>query len=314
MDMSRMNIAGTDLNLLKVFEALHNEGSASRAAILLGVTQSAVSSALSRLRVLYGDQLFLRTGRGLTPTLLANQLKPVISEALEKCRQSLSMALPMPESFAGRSVTIGLSDDFEIAIGRNLMETLSRRAPELRVIFRQSHSQIIGDALLDRSVDLAITSGGLSSRILSRELLGEGGYSCLVDPAHSHVDPTTFDVHQFVAHEQILISSGGFIGVVDEALALMGLKRRIVASTTHFAALPYLLKGTKAIATVPDHAAKAIATVSGLQVLPCPMALRRYPIELGWRTQELVSASVIAAKEAIEESFADFQSAFPARS
>lgn len=302
--MKRMNIATTDLNLLKVFEALHDEGSASRAAILLGVTQSAVSAALSRLRVLYGDQLFLRTGRGLTPTLLANQLKPVVTDALDKCRQTLSMALPMPASFEGRSVTIGLSDDFEIAIGRRLLAIIARRAPQLRVIFRQSHSQIIGDALLSRSVDLAISAGGLSSRTLSRELLGEGGYSCVVDPEQVQLDPATFTVEQFVEHEQVLISSGGFIGVVDEALAPLGLKRKVVASTTHFSALPYLIKGTRAIATIPDHAAQAIARISGLQVLKCPLQLRRYPIELGWRTLELSEAPVIEAKAAIEECFA----------
>lgn len=298
-----MNIATTDLNLLKVFEALHDEGSASRAALLLGVTQSAVSAALSRLRVVYGDPLFLRTGRGLTPTLLANQLKPVISDALGKCRQSLSMAQPVPESFAGKSVTIGLSDDFEIAIGRRLVQVLAQRAPQLRVIFRQSHSQIISAALLDRSIDLALTSGGVSHRGLSRELLGEGGYSCLYDPQHLDLDSATFSLEQFVEHEQVLISSGGFIGIVDEGLALLGLKRRVVASTTHFAALPYLLKGTRMIATAPEHAAQVIAQVSGLQRLPCPVALRRYPIELGWRTQELHEASVIAAKAAVMECF-----------
>jgi DNA-binding transcriptional LysR family regulator len=302
-DMSLMNIATTDLNLLKVFEALYEEGSASRAAILLGVTQSAVSAALSRLRGVYGDQLFVRNGRGLTPTLLANQLKPVVSEALNKCRQSLSMAMPAPASFQGRSVTIGLSDDFEIAIGQRLMAAIARRAPQLRVIFRQSHSQIISDALLERSIDLGITAGGLSSRTLSRALLGEGGYSCLADPEHTRLSPHTFDMAQFVEHDQVLISSGGFIGIVDEALAPLGLQRKVLASTTHFAALPYLLKGTRAIATAPDHAAQAIARIGGLQVLPCPLPLRRYSIELGWRTRELNEAAVLEAKAAIEECF-----------
>ncbi|WP_159865274.1 MULTISPECIES: LysR family transcriptional regulator [unclassified Raoultella] len=300
------HIANTDLNLLKVFEALYTEGSASRAAILLGVTQSAVSAALSRLRLLYDEQLFIRTGRGLKPTLLASQLKPVVSEALDKCRQSLSMALPAPENFAGRSVTIGLSDDFEIAIGQKLIGILARRAPRLRIIFRQSNSQIIEDALLDRSIDLAISAGGISSRSLSRELLAEGRYSCVVDPQYTQLAMDNFDVQQFIAQDQILVSSGGFIGVVDEALAALGLKRSIVASTTHFAALPYLLKGTQAIATIPDHAAQAIAKLSGLRVLPCPVDLPRYPVELSWRTQELIEASVTEARAAIIECFSAF--------
>ena len=90
MDMNGIDI-GFDLNVLRVFEALHEEGSATRAALRLGVTQSAVSAALARLRRVYGDPLFTRTGRGLAPTLRAQELKPVISEALNKCRESLAL-------------------------------------------------------------------------------------------------------------------------------------------------------------------------------------------------------------------------------
>lgn len=130
--MSQINIAQVDLNLLKTFEALHDESSASRAALRLGVTQSAISAGLRRLREVYGDQLFVRTGRGLAPTLRANQLKPLISEALDRCRQSLAMVDPNNQHYQGRSVVLGLSDDFEIAYGRRLIEEIARRAPPHR--------------------------------------------------------------------------------------------------------------------------------------------------------------------------------------
>lgn len=171
--MNEMNIATLDLNLLKVFEALHEESSASRAALRLGVTQSAVSAALRRLREVYGDQLFVRTGRGLAPTLKANQLKPVLSDALNKCRQSLAMVDPTADHYDGRSLTLGLSDDFEIAYGRRLIEEIARCAPRLRLIFRQTHSQIVAQALMERSIDLAITAGGFTERLLSRQVLGK---------------------------------------------------------------------------------------------------------------------------------------------
>ncbi len=69
--MKKLDIASVDLNLFKVFEALYEEGGAGRAAIRLGITQSAVSAALSRLRAVFGDHLFERTGRGLKPTAKA---------------------------------------------------------------------------------------------------------------------------------------------------------------------------------------------------------------------------------------------------
>ncbi|MGY2276563.1 LysR family transcriptional regulator [Pseudomonas monsensis] len=302
--MSQMNIAAVDLNLLKVFEALHEESSASRAALRLGVTQSAVSAALRRLREVYGDQLFVRTGRGLAPTLKADQLKPVVSEALNKCRQSLAMIDPTTEHYEGRSVTIGLSDDFEIAYGRRLIEEIAHSAPKLRLIFRQTHSQIVARALMERHFDLAITAGGFAERLLSRQVLGEGGYACLVDPASLVPGQPQMDLEAFVAREHLLVSSGGFIGITDEGLAALGLSRRVCASTTHFAALPYLLTGSQAVATIPAHAARSIAALSELSVLPCPLALPRYPIELGWRTNAQTDPVVGKVREAIVRCFA----------
>ena len=298
-----MNIADIDLNLLKVFEALHEESSASRAALRLGVTQSAVSAALRRLREVYGDQLFVRTGRGLAPTLQANQLKPVISDALNKCRQSLAMLDPAANQYEGRSVAIGLSDDFEIAYGRRLIEEIARRAPKLRLIFRQTHSQIVARALMERSIDLAITAGGFAERLLSRQVLGEGGYACLVDPASLAPGQQHIELQEFVTREHILVSSGGFIGITDEGLAAVGLSRRVCASTTHFAALPFLLKGSQAVATIPAHAAASIAALSGLALLPCPLALPRYPVELGWRTSTQIDPVLVKVREVIAATF-----------
>ncbi|WP_285415461.1 LysR family transcriptional regulator [Pseudomonas sp. efr-133-TYG-5] len=302
--MSQMNIVNVDLNLLKVFEALHEESSASRAALRLGVTQSAVSAALRRLREVYGDQLFVRTGRGLAATLKANQLKPVVSDALNKCRQSLAMVDPAANQYEGRSVTVGLSDDFEIAYGRRLIEQIACSAPKLRLIFRQTHSQIVASALMERSIDLAITAGGFAERLLSRQVLGEGGYACLVDPASLAPGQQRISLEEFVAREHILVSSGGFIGITDEGLAAVGRSRRVCASTTHFAALPHLLKGSAAVATIPTHAAEAIAGLSGLVLLPCPLDLPRYPVELGWRTSSQIDPLLLKVREAIAASFA----------
>src|SRR5471032_2184543 len=301
--MNQMNIATIDLNLLKVFEALHEESSASRAALRLGVTQSAVSAALRRLRDVYGDPLFVRTGRGLSPTLRANQLKPVVSDALNKCRQSLAMVDPAANHYEGRSVTVGLSDDFEMAYGRRLIEEIAQRAPKLRLIFRQTHSQIVAQALMERSIDLAITADGFAKRLLSRQVLGEGDYLCLVDPLSLAEGQQAISLEEFVAREHILVSSGGFIGITDEGLAALGLSRRVCASTTHFAELPYLLKGSTAVATIPGHAAQAIAHMTGLRVLPCPLALPVYPVELGWRTQAQLDPLLLKVREAIVACF-----------
>lgn len=284
---------GFDLNGLRVFEALYEEGGATRAALRLSLTQSAVSAALGRLRKVYGDPLFTRTGRGLAPTLRAQELRPVIGEALNKCRESLALGTSPAVRYQGRSVVLGLSDDFEIAMGPRLVRLLAQHAPGLRLAFRQTHSQVVAEMLMAREIDLAITAGGFATRWLSHRVLGDGGYACVVDA------PAPLTVQDYVARDHILISSGGFIGVVDEVLAALGHQRRVVASTTHFAALPYLLKGTEAVATVPAHAAHAMAGLAGLTVLPCPVAMPRFAVELGWRTDALRDSAVAQVQSVV---------------
>src|SRR3546814_7730200 len=102
---------------------------------------------------------------------------------------------------------------------------------------------------MERSFDLAITAGGFTERLLSRQVLGEGDYACLVDPTSLTQDQQALTLAEFVAREHLLVSSGGFIGITDEGLAGLGLRRRVCALTTHFAALPFLLKGSQAVAT-----------------------------------------------------------------
>lgn len=127
------------------------------------------------------------------------------------------------------------------------------------------------------------------------------GYACVVDPAHWTT--AGLDIEHFVATEHILVSSGGFVGLVDEALAERGVSRRVLAATTHFAALPHLLKGTRAIATIPEHAAASIANMTGLRVLPCPLPLPQFPIELGWRTSDANDAVLTAIRQLITDCF-----------
>ena len=297
--MNQIDIESADLNLLKVFEAIYDEGGAGRAALRLGVTQSAVSAALGRLRALYGDPLFTRTGRGLTPSLRARELRPVIGEALDKCRQSLSLAWPGAAGFVGRSVTLGLSDDFEIALGRDAIRALADSAPGLRIIFRQTHSRLAADMLMAREADLVIASGGLTTQALQRVTVGQGGYACLLDPASLAPGQTSLSLEEFVRRQHILVSSGGFIGVVDEVLHGLGLTRQVQASTTHFSALAFLLPGSDALSTLPAHAARGLAAASGLRMLPCPGAMPGYAIEMGWRADALRDEAVAVVRRGL---------------
>ncbi|MDO6405632.1 LysR family transcriptional regulator [Pantoea phytobeneficialis] len=296
--MNTINIESLDLNLFKVFEALYEEGSASRAALRLGITQSAVSAALGRLRKIYGDPMFERTGRGLRPSRRAEELKPIVSEALNRCRQSLALAQREQAEFEGRTLVLGWSDDYEIALARQLINRVAEAYPGLRLIFRQIHSRIAAGMLMNRMVDLAVTSGSGNSAALSKELVGVNGYACVLDFAPPTGELTLSDYTQL---QHILISSGGVVGIVDEVLAELGLKRTVEAAATHFSAVPYLIKGSRSIVTLPSHAAQAMAMMFDLRLVHCPIALPDYPIELSWRTDSLRDPAVAGVRNILRE-------------
>ncbi len=297
--MNEIDFSKLDLNLLKVFEALYEEGGAGRAALRLGLTQSAVSAALARLRTLYGDHLFVRTGRGLRPTASAEVLRPLISAALDKCRQSLMLSLAPDAGLTGRTLTLGLSDDYEMALGDLLIGWLAERAPGLRLILRQTNAHLVGEMLQARQIDLGLTAGGLVATTLGRQALGTGGYACLF--ARSQAPTQPLDLAEFLRRDHLLISSGGFVGQVDASLAERGLSRRVRASTTHFSALAFLLPDSDCIATLPAHAAQALARHGPFVCLPCPLPMPRYPVELGWRADSLRDPAIQYLKQLVVE-------------
>ena len=278
--MNIFSIENINLNALRVLEAVYEESSASRAAIRLNMTQSAISATIRQLRRIYNDPLFVRTGRGLKPTLFCQQIYPFATESLNQARKTLELFAGREGLFEGRTITVGMSDDFEIALGPKMVEMAKSLIPGGRLRFLQTNSQLVTEMLVNRDIDLSITAGGISNDILQHESVGSGTYGCLIDPETFN---QPFDFQNYIAHEHILVGYGGFYGIVDEVLGRRGCRRIIRVSTSHFAAVPYFLKGTDSIITMPRHAAKSVAAVSGLEFHECPISYPVYPVELGFR-------------------------------
>lgn len=286
---------------LRVFRAVFEEGSASRAALRLDVTQSAVSAMLQQLREIYCDPLFVRTGRGLSPTLYAKQLYPALSDALNHIAGTLAQYSGRQGLLEGRAVTIGMSDDFEMSLGSQLVLMAKELVPGGRLRFQQTNTQLVTDMLLSRKLDLAITAGGIAGDALNHVSVGTGTYGCLIDP---QAFGEAFGWESYIRHEHILVSFGGFFGVVDDVLAPLGVRRVVRVSTSHFAAVPYFLHGTDAIITMPRHAARAIADCTRLEFHECPVKYPSYPVELAWRRTARQDPVIMRLIDALTERLA----------
>ena len=133
---------------------------------------------------------------------------------------------------------------------------------------------------------------------MQKALVGHGGYACLLDPASLRRGQKALSVEEFVRREHVLVSSGGFIGVVDEVLHGMGLKRRVQASTSHFPRWPSCCAAARRWLRCPSMPRAARA--AGLALLPCPVAMPGYAIELGWRADALRDPAASALRRCLQ--------------
>ena len=132
-DDPAMDLKDIDLNLLVVFNQLRIQGRVSRVAETLDVTQPAVSNALARLRTVLGDELFLRTPRGMEPTPFAEQLAEPVAAALGLLESAVNLRSAFDPATSQRAFTIGMTDIGEIYFLPALMQSLSNAAPGVSV-------------------------------------------------------------------------------------------------------------------------------------------------------------------------------------
>ena len=151
-----MHISRLDLNLFVVLDAIYTEGSITRAAAALNLTQPAISHALGRLRQMFDDPLFVRQGGAMVPTPLARSLIAPVRQALQTLLTSVQEAHVFDPAQARRSFTIGCRDVMEAHLLQPLMTRLAREAPGIEIAFvRLDRAQLEAD-LASGALDLAV--------------------------------------------------------------------------------------------------------------------------------------------------------------
>lgn len=276
------DISRFDFNLAITFLALWEERSVSKAARRLSLSQSAVSAALLRLREAAEDPLFVRTRGGMQPTERAVVMAEPLARGVEMIHTSFRAGLAFDPATSRRRFTFGMSDDFQLAVGPAMASRFALEAPHVSVVFRQTNQHSVEAAFEAGDLDFAIVARPLTRSWLEREEIGESGYACLLDQTACDVAlPLSMD--DYLALPHVLVSFSGREGIVDHALRKIGQKRHVQTALTQFSALPPFLRGRRAVATLPSHAAKAVATVTDLTISRTPIDLGTYPISLLWK-------------------------------
>ncbi len=277
-----MNVMDLDLNLLRVFDAIATEGSVTVAGERIGLSQPAMSNALSRLRQLFDDPLFVRTPRGMRPTPFAQQLATPVREALRLIQTALQQHAGFDPRTSGNTFRFYMSDIGEMVFLPGLLERVKHDAPGVKIEVVRIPIRDIHAALEAGELDLAIGFlPGLTTGVRAQPLFREH-YVCMLRGDHPAIG-ARISAKQFRAAAHVLVSYAGTgHQVIEETFLAEGLNERIAARVPHFLVVPMILARTDLIVTVPSRVAAVFAKLGDFKVLALPLAMPSFDVRLHW--------------------------------
>ena len=269
-----MDFHGIDLNLLAAFDALMNERNVTRAATQVGVSQPAMSAALSRLRKLLGDPLFLRSADGLLPTPRARELAEPISQALRQLEATLVRKPEFVPGEAKLTVNLGLSDYPAFVLLPSLLEALAEQAPGISINVHAFSDR-------DHAVDL-LDAGAIDAAIgVPRPVLRDEFVTIIASKHPAARRAMNMKTYLSLPHA-LASPEGQRHGLVDQALAQQGRQRTLALTLPQMFALPAVVARTGMTATVMKRVALNSPAGRELALFPPPVALPEIVFHLIW--------------------------------
>jgi DNA-binding transcriptional LysR family regulator len=285
-----LNFRTLDLNLLRVLDAVMAEGSLTRAAAALSMTQPAVSHALRRLREAVGEELFVRSAHGMKPTPLAETLWPQVREALATLRQALS-----PGDFDPRrdavALRIAMADATAALLAPGLVAGIEREAALVKLralpLTTRDPRRLLDGGEADLAVGFfpevvaAIVAAGNDSHLRHASLY-QTRYVCVMRRDHPlAAAPLTLDA--YCAAQHLLVSfSGRPHGYVDQALAALGRQRRVMLTVNQFFTAGRVVAHSDLLTVLPEGFVAVTGFGPELVTREIPLALGPVNVEMLW--------------------------------
>ncbi|MCA9709009.1 MAG: LysR family transcriptional regulator [Myxococcales bacterium] len=279
--MQGTHVSAMDLNLLTALDALLEERNVTRAAARVGLTQSAMSHKLRRLREMFDDDLLVGGRHGMVPTERAEALAGPVRRGLLELQAAIRSTEPFDPATAERSFTIITSDYADFVILPRVLAHLERHAPGVTIRILPpsdaSHARL-EDGTADLVMGLALEGSGLKQRVVFEEtfvaLVREG------HPTLAHDEPLSLARYLELGH--VLVSGDDQPGPVDQILAAQGLARRIALRTPYFVGVPFIVSRSDLVATMPRALAQEASSFAALRLLTPPVALPSFRITMTW--------------------------------
>lgn len=286
-----MNTSNMDLNLFKVFNVIYLESSITKAAETLGITQPAVSNSLSRLRVLFDDELFTRTNRGMRPTPLAQNIHPSIASALKMLRSSVNEGDVFRPATSNATFNVFMNATAQVSVMPQLISQLQSEAPHIKLAAQSIFYSDIVKALNSETVSLAVDYAIPSPDYIKRELLLNDDYVCIVRKDHPRIKDK-LSLKQFESEQHLLLTEEvPESSNLRTALAENNITQNTIFTGNEHVALPAIIVTSNTIMTVTRTFANAVSNYLDISILEPPFSIASRKTFLYWHENTSDSAA-----------------------
>lgn len=267
------HIADLNIDLLLTIDALLIEKNITHAATRLGISQPAMSARLTRLRHIFGEQLFIPSphGRGVLPTPRAESLKQQVADVLRGI-STLLEPISFDAANSCRTFVIALHENPALVLGPELLNQVRNIAPGIRLRFAVPEMARLPELLENGEIDVCIGICAGAHDAWIRRKLFEDDFVTAQRKGHPRgLGP--MDLETFCSAPHLVVSSSGdpFTGFIDQHLAEMGLQRSVVMSTQNYAMAPPVVANTELLCTLPRRMLQRFSDTLDLLTPPLPI-------------------------------------------
>jgi len=299
-----MDIRAADLNLLKAFEALHSERAVTRAAARIGLSQPAMSHALSRLRGLFADDLFVRTSNGMEPTARAREIAPLIAAAIEQIEAALNLGTGFDPGTSLATFSAGMGEYAEVALVGGLAAAFSREAPRATLRLLPLNGSEAAEQLTRGAIDVAVAHLRTMPAGINATMLFRDPFVVVARKGHP-ITEAPLTLEDYAAQKHVLVSPrGASNGALDRLLVDYGQRRRVALLVATYMAVPAALAASDLIATIPSRAAALIAAQAEIATLPLPVDFAA-TISIAWHRRNASDPAQAWFRKLLTEAAAD---------
>lgn len=298
-----------DLNLLRVAIAIGEEGSVSRAARRLGVSQPAASAALARLRRAVGDPLFIKTAQGMEATPRALALVDSAREILSRIEGEILAATDFDPASTRETFSLALSDIGEMVFLPRILDYFTSHAPHATLCSVTAPAAQVEADLESGAIDLAIGYfPDLQKNNFYQQRLFTHRFACLLRADHPLAgEPLTLERFLSLGHA-VVHAEGRSQELFERYLEKAGITRRIMLRTPHFMSIPMIIARSDLVATVPHALGLYLGQTQARVKMVLPeFETPRFDLRQHWHRRFHQDPKIVWLRGVVSELFNDQQ-------